>query len=606
MEILGVASVIAVIAVLAGLVLWLGFKLLFLPFRYLWWFGNVLTQQIGGLTLALLLLWTIALEPDPFIYLWNWFLRFGKALLIDAPSQTLPAITQLHGCSAETISNSIGECLGATGTVVYQLWRAALEPVRTFAVPPRIENAALVFAVGATAAATVAQFPWSGEGKPAGTAGRIVLALAGSFFFALYLAIIAIIAIPVFGQKIPELAPYRANLNDQLKQGIAAVELAQFPGLDALEKERQALPKIQSLHQSAKDTAPPGDAERSSATTFLAAIESFWRFQLDTWDQMFERLRQGAQDLPAQTRSFSQTTLQFFLVSDEGHIGEIPTQRHATLLANSFNLWIADYRAGIERCNGILRDDLARFRTLYGSLQSMASTEMIPISQISNLYRGFSLGVCGDIIPAFRSYLPVRSGPEETLGPFGAAAAWLLRTESPELALIIGLLGFGFFGALAASFVREFSHTPGYELPSIGFIVPALIRGIGAAILVFLLAKGGTAILTRGDASPNAYAIFLPALSRPCLAKTCGRGRAGDNRINCAARAARNGAGGAPVQARRQSHKRHPMTARQSRKSKRRPLAPAVRIGRHSEEKHLPSPPAAHWLHLPPLADQQR
>ena len=80
------------------------------------------------MTLALLLLWTIALEPDPFIFLWNWFLRFGKALLIDAPSQTLPAITQLHGCSAETISNSIGECLGATGTVVYQLWRAALAP----------------------------------------------------------------------------------------------------------------------------------------------------------------------------------------------------------------------------------------------------------------------------------------------------------------------------------------------------------------------------------------------------------------------------------------------------------------------------------------------
>jgi hypothetical protein len=43
----------------------------------------------------------------------------------------------------------------------------------------------------------------------------------------------------------------------------------------------------------------------------------------------------------------------------------------------------------------------------------------------------------------------------------------------------------------------------------VGFIVPALIRGIGAAILVFLLAMGGTAILTRGDATPNAYAIFF-------------------------------------------------------------------------------------------------
>jgi hypothetical protein len=408
MEILGVAFTTALIAILAALVLWLGFKLLFLPFRYLWRFGSVLTQQIGGLALALLLLWTMALEPDPFIFLWNWFLRFGKAILIDAPSQTLPAITQLHGCSAETLSNNVGECFAATGAIVYQLWRAALEPVRTFAVPPRIENAALVFAVGATAAATVAQFPWSGQGQPVATTGRIVLALAGSFFFALYLAIIAIIAIPVFGQKIPELSSYRANLNDQLKQGIAEVELAQF-GLDALGKERRALPEIQSLHPSAKDTASPSDADRSSAMTFLAAMGSFWRFQLDTWDQMFERLRQSAQDLPTQTRSFSQTTLQFFLVSDEGHLGEIPTQRHATLLANSFRLSVADYRAGIERCNSVLHDDLARFRTFYGTLQSIASTETISTNRINNLYQGFSLGHCGDIIPDFRGYLPVRS-----------------------------------------------------------------------------------------------------------------------------------------------------------------------------------------------------
>ncbi len=39
--------------------------------------------------------------------------------------------------------------------------------------------------------------------------------------------------------------------------------------------------------------------------------------------------------------------------------------------------------------------------------------------------------------------------------------------------------------------------------------MPALIRGIGAAVLVFLLAKGGAAIFTKGDATPNAYAIFF-------------------------------------------------------------------------------------------------
>jgi hypothetical protein len=183
-----------------------------------------------------------------------------------------------------------------------------------------------------------------------------------------------------------------------------------------------------------------------------------------------------------------------------------------TVLANSFNLWIAEYHTDIDNCINILRDDLQKFRSFYSFVQLLQKTSPdtgLSVEQINELYRGFSQGQCAEIIPATRDYLLRRSGPEETLGPFGAAAAWLLRTESTELALIIGLLGFGFFGALAASFVREFSQTPGHVLPSVGFIIPALIRGVGAAILVFLLAKGGTAIFTRGDASPNAYAIFF-------------------------------------------------------------------------------------------------
>ena len=49
----------------------------------------------------------------------------------------------------------------------------------------------------------------------------------------------------------------------------------------------------------------------------------------------------------------------------------------------------------------------------------------------------------------------------EQLGPIGTAAAWLLRTENTELALIIGLLGFGFFGALALLLI---AFVPGISL----------------------------------------------------------------------------------------------------------------------------------------------
>jgi hypothetical protein len=238
------------------------------------------------------------------------------------------------------------------------------------------------------------------------------------------------------------------------------------------------------------------------------------------WDQESQRLHQTAAGFTRDARDFVQTTLSFFQVSNEGHIGELATQRHVTILANSFNLWIADYRASLDACAAGLRVGLGRAREFYDTALPISKSMMAQASatpeqknqmyqQISQALQQFYFQRCGDLKPVARDYLTARSGPVETLGPFGAAAAWLLRTESPELALIIGLLGFGFFGALAASFIREFAGMPSNELPAIGFILPALIRGVGAAILVFLLAKGGTAILTTGDASPNAYAIFF-------------------------------------------------------------------------------------------------
>jgi hypothetical protein len=252
----------------------------------------------------------------------------------------------------------------------------------------------------------------------------------------------------------------------------------------------------------------------SGGPSFSDLIGAVWAAQLDLWDQSAARLLQAAMALPADARGFAQTAESFFQVSNEGHIGEIATQRHVTVLVNSFYLWLADYRAALDACTATLRDDLGRFKRFYAAMEPFSRGILGRLGaasgdQFTQAFRTIDFQSCTDLKPVVRDYLPARSGPAETLGPFGAAAAWLLRTESPELALIIGLLGFGFLGALAASFIREFAGTPRNELPAIDFIFPALIRGVGAAILVFLLAKGGTAILTRGDASPNAYAIFF-------------------------------------------------------------------------------------------------
>ena len=495
------AALIALLMV--SLALWLGFKLLFLPLRLVWRFGRSLAPQFRPAVFTLLVVWTVALEPGPFLYLWDWFLRFGKAILIDIPTVIIGLAPSIVGCSAD----NVGVCLTSIGSLFQQILSTVQTPVATFTVPPNLDRAALIFAIGTTIATAITKLPQSNPTQPARYSARDVTALTASFALALYLCIISIIAIPVFGQKVPDITPYSASLADQLTKA-APLKDDDYPAILQLEQDRAALPN--------KLPAPTADAEHPDnyASSFSNTFETYWESQLNLWNQSHDRLHEAATTLPKEALSFAHAAKSFFQISNEGHIGEIVTQRHVTVLVNSFNLWMSDYKASIDSCTAKLNDDIGKFHTFYSNIgpitQALSSTESANnITAISNIFKSLTIEPCSSLKLAVRDYLPGRAGPEETLGPFGVAAAWLLRTESPELALIIGLLGFGFFGALAASFIRELAGATENQLPSLGFLVPALIRGMGAAILVFLLAKGGTAILTRGDATPNAYAIFF-------------------------------------------------------------------------------------------------
>lgn len=104
------------------------------------------------------------------------------------------------------------------------------------------------------------------------------------------------------------------------------------------------------------------------------------------------------------------------------------------------------------------------------------------------------------------------SPPEPGLGwgPFGWISKWLLRTKSMALALITGMLGFGLFGAAISTIVRErAAGNPGTDA-RIGDVV---IKGLSAAIVVFLAVEGGLAVFTTTRSQePNAYVLFFTCL----------------------------------------------------------------------------------------------
>ena len=68
--------ILAFVAILGILILFLGFRLL-LPFRFLRGPRRLLAERLGPLSLLLCALWTIALVPAPFLFLWGWLIRFG-------------------------------------------------------------------------------------------------------------------------------------------------------------------------------------------------------------------------------------------------------------------------------------------------------------------------------------------------------------------------------------------------------------------------------------------------------------------------------------------------------------------------------------------------
>jgi hypothetical protein len=217
----------------------------------------------------------------------------------------------------------------------------------------------------------------------------------------------------------------------------------------------------------------------------------------------------------------------WLVLENTGHLSGHLTDQHTALLMSRSNLWMAGYYQRMVTCR---TQQLSNLNLYQGWVDGIAKELQLAMAMPKALPgmkpQSFSLapaplvqpGSPAPVEPCFSiaadpagDALPPRPGPGQELGVFWKATHWLLATESSDLALIIGLLGFGFFGALATSFIRQFAQTPGAALPSSGWIVPALVRGVAAAILVFLAVQGGIAVFTQtgGALSPNPYAVFL-------------------------------------------------------------------------------------------------
>jgi hypothetical protein len=107
-----------------------------------------------------------------------------------------------------------------------------------------------------------------------------------------------------------------------------------------------------------------------------------------------------------------------------------------------------------------------------------------------------------------------------SLGMFSSITRFLTSNGNTSYALIVGMLGFGLFGAMISTFVRERkrkkeAESHGEETtdrPIISDLTGVLVRGLSAAVVIFLSIMGGLVVFNAEAASPNPYVLFLTCL----------------------------------------------------------------------------------------------
>jgi hypothetical protein len=307
--------------------------------------------------------------------------------------------------------------------------------------------------------------------------GRMLLALLA----AAYLALTAVIAVPSFREE-------AVNINKQLD------DLR-----EALKRERDEIGKLEATLPS-KDWR---DRLEKVATSNLPNVAQSARMLLVFYR---DAALHTPEFLDGWANALEIAIQQKFATENRGRIGLRSTERHRDELVLQFHNLIVQVKSGSQFCDGLMDDTLtelearAKQQTAIGTATASSSPrDDVVADRLANLQQKCIL------YSPVNMALPERGRLEDSLGIFGSAAAWLLRTENPDLALITGLIGFGLLGALGASFIRS---VPGGDTASRD-LVPIFVRGTTAAFLVFLVVMGGIAIFTNSDPKPNAYAVFF-------------------------------------------------------------------------------------------------
>jgi hypothetical protein len=212
------------------------------------------------------------------------------------------------------------------------------------------------------------------------------------------------------------------------------------------------------------------------------------------------------------------------------YFGRINSERHGSREEITHYFWIYNWyrdrstanRHAIQACADSMNsawNALSKWNTLaYSALRRTKAVP--PIQRELEIRQSFGEALAESTpypckIPNSDTYkMPEPPLLGNSLGSLRFVAGWLLNSASLPLTLIVGLVGFGLLGSVISTFVKEKMATDLGSKKYVSHMIVTdltgvILRGLSAAIVVFLAVQGGLAVLSGAGSDPNPYVLLL-------------------------------------------------------------------------------------------------
>jgi hypothetical protein len=473
-----------------------------------------LLNKLTGLLVAALLF------PDVFRSLYEIALRFFTELFIELPRTVLRVVMEGMGCIEAT--GRIAECAAimtnAVGGGLANVFNGLV--FRTGI--SGFDVVSFVFAVVVFIVASVGlQQAW----HQLSSQPRLWLAYAAIAIAGLYLALSATLAVGLLREPghVVEISPERLRARLESAYLTSTVDIDGSTPL--LWGQGETLAALGAEDGKAIDALPIWvQLGLSQADKALRDIEQYGQ------DVATRRL-QLSQSRSANRMQMIENAVDLYETESAVRLGQREASRHYLDLLNWFLRNVEQSNAAIASCeraekaiDSIRQDARAEWQSLIASLQSRAPSSAVADPIALNEVEPRLIGIVDNMFLHMRragerssecwgwdssvGSPPVRQVYGSQLGPVGAATRWLLGAESMPVTLVAGLVGFGLLGALAGRFVR--GEPRGGD--DVGEVAMVVFGGFVAALVVYLAAYGGIAVVSENSGDPNAYVVFAACL----------------------------------------------------------------------------------------------